>query len=114
MKDLISKHPNITLVGLNNSELMFNMSGYEARYWTESNDSKPASDEDNKDDTPEEEKDDNDNDDNRVTIPCKCPAGLASKKKAIQVWKTKALKLDRLPLQQEIQVIGPFCQPCKS
>ena len=57
--------------------------------------SKPASDEDGEDDAPEEENDDNDDDNNRPsTIPRKRPAGPTSKKKAVQVWKTKALKAD--------------------
>ena len=57
--------------------------------------SKPASDEDGEDDAPEEDNnDDDDNDDRASTIPCKCPAGLTSKKKAVQVQKTKALKAD--------------------
>ena len=95
MKDLISERPNITPVGLGNSESMFDMSGYEAGYRMDGDDSKPASDEDGEDDTPEEENDDDDDDDDRVsTIPRKCPAGPTSKKKAVQVRKMKAPKAD--------------------
>src|ERR1700722_11060345 len=96
MKDLISERPNITPVGLGNSESMFDMSGYEAGYRMDGDDSKPASDEDGEDDTPEEENDDDDDDDDdRVsTIPRKRPAGPTSKKKAVQVRKMKAPKAD--------------------
>ena len=94
MKDLISEHPNITPVGLGNSESTFNMSGYEARYRTDGDNSKPASDEDDEDNAPEGEDNDNDNDNNRATISCKCPACPTSKKKAVQVQKMKAPKAD--------------------
>ena len=94
MKDLISEHPNITPVGLGNSELTFNMSGYEAGYRMDGDDSKPACDEDDEDNTPEGEDNDNDDNDDRATIPCKRPACPTSKKKAVQVRKTKAPKAD--------------------
>ena len=95
MKDLISEHPNITPVGLGNSESTFNMSSYEAGYRMDGDKSKPASDKDGEDNMPEEDNNDNDdNDDRASTIPCKCPAGLTRKKKAVQVQKTKALKAD--------------------
>ena len=94
MKDLISEHPNITPVGLGNSKLTFDMSGYEAGYRTDGNDSKPASDEDDEDRAPEGGDDEDDDDDDRVTIPCKHPACPTSKKKAVQVWKMKAPKAD--------------------
>ena len=94
MKDLISERPNITPVGLGNSESTFDMSGYEAGYRSDGDDSKPASDDDDEDDAPEEENDDDDDDDDRVTIPRKRPAGLASKKKAVKGRKVKAPKAD--------------------
>ena len=95
MKDLISKCPNITPVGLGNSESTFDMSGNEAGYRMDGDESKPASDEDGEDNAPEEDNDDDDNNDDRAsTIPRKRPAGLTSKKKAVQVQKTKALKAD--------------------
>ena len=46
MKDLISERPNITPVGLGNSESAIDMSGYEAGYKTDGDASKPVTDED--------------------------------------------------------------------
>ena len=90
MKDLISERPNITPMGLGNSESTFDMSGYEAGYRMDGNDSKPASDEDGEDNMPEEENDDDDDDDDRAsTIPHKRPAGLTSKRKLLRFRKRR-------------------------
>jgi hypothetical protein len=42
MKDLISECPNITPVGLGNSDSIIDMSGYSDGYWTDGESAKPA------------------------------------------------------------------------
>ena len=99
MKDLISERPNVTPVGLGNSESMFDMSGYDAGYKTDDDDLKPASDED--------DDDDDDDDDDMVTVPCKRLAGSSSKKKVTQAQKMKTPKADA-PRNKKSKVLDRF------
>jgi hypothetical protein len=102
MKYLISERPNVTPVGLGNSESAIDMSGYEAGYKTDGDIkgdiSKPVTDEDEDDadqDTAAEDDDDDTDDD--LSIPRKRRAGSgrsAKKNKIIRAQKVKASKSD--------------------
>lgn len=104
MKDLISERPNVTPVGLGNSESAIDLAGYEGGYKTDDDVSKPVTDEDEDDDaacdadTAEEDNDDDaEDDDDDITIPRKRRAGSgysAKKNKMTPAQKAKASKSD--------------------
>jgi hypothetical protein len=99
MKDLISERPNITPVGLGNSDSIIDMSGYEAGYRTDDNDPKPVTEDDGgpgEDENSEGDVEEDEDDDYKVTIPRKRSAGSANTKEKIKgtsaPQKPKALK----------------------
>jgi hypothetical protein len=106
MKDLISERPNVTPVGLGNSESAIDLAGYEGGYKTDDDVSKPVTDEDDDEDddaacdadTAEEDNDDDaEDDDDGITIPRKRRAGSGSsakKNKMTPAQKAKASKSD--------------------
>jgi hypothetical protein len=108
MKALISERPNLTPVGLGNSETTFDMSIFEAEYKTDGDGSKPVTDEDEDADLDADAADVNaadaadlldadDEDDEDISIPRKRPAdsGNSAKKKPVQqARKAKASKQD--------------------
>jgi hypothetical protein len=103
MKALISERPNLTPVGLGNSETTFDMSIFEAGYKTDGDGSKPVTDEDEDADLDVDAADAadlldaDDEDDEDISIPRKRPAdsGNSAKKKPVQqARKAKASKPD--------------------
>ena len=74
MKALISECPNLTPVGLGNSESAIDMSGYEAGYKTDGNGLKPVTDEDEDMNLDAGMLDADDEDNEDISIPRKCPA----------------------------------------
>ena len=97
MKALISERPNLTPVGLGNSESAIDMSGYEAGYKTDGDGLKPVTDEDEDVDLDAGMLDADDEDDEDISIPRKHPADSgysAERKPVLQAWKAKAAKPD--------------------
>lgn len=102
MKYLISERPNVTPVGLGNSESAIDMSGYEAGYKSDGDIkgdiSKPVTDEDEDDaeqDTAAEDDDDDTDDDLSIPRKRRASSGRSAKKhKTIRAQKVKASKSD--------------------
>jgi len=102
MKDLISERPNVTPVGLGNSESAIDLAGYEGGYKTDDDVSKPVTDEDEDDDaacdvdTAEEDDDDDaEDDDGNITIPRKRRAGSGSSAKKNKITPAQKAKASR-------------------
>lgn len=109
MKDLISERPNITPVGLGNSESGIDMSVYDTGYKSDTYESKPVTEVD-EDDNMLDNDDDKDDEDDEDMVSIRQKHSPKKKNKGTPARKTKPLKSKTPGKRKKLKALDRFAE----